>query len=261
MRALRLTLTHWRIAGMNELQYRANFWVQLVHSALALVTGLVAIGLVFRHTTDLVGWSQPELLIVMGIHVMVGGVLRTFVEPNMRRLMTEVEEGTFDYVMTKPLDAQVLSTIREVKLWHLVDVLLGAGVLVYGMLELAAETSWLDIAAFAVTLFAGIVMIYCVWIMITSTAFRVVRSEEVLNLFEGFYQTGRWPVSVYPLWLRGTLTFLVPLAFAITVPAESLSNRLTGGTVALAVGFCAVLLIVTRVVWLFNLRHYSGASA
>ena len=41
MRALRLTFTHWRIAGMNELQYRANFAVQVVHSALALVTGLV----------------------------------------------------------------------------------------------------------------------------------------------------------------------------------------------------------------------------
>ena len=104
-------------------------------------------------------------------------------------------------------------------------------------------------------------MLYCVWFMITSTAFRVVRSEEVLNLFDGFYQTGRWPVSVYPAWLRGTLTFLVPLAFAITIPAEALSGRLRGGTLALALVFTVVLLVVTRAVWLFNLSKYSGASA
>lgn len=261
MRAIRLTLAHWRIAGMNELQYRANLAVQIIHSSLSLVTGLVAIWLVFRHTTDLAGWSQPELLVVMGIHVMVGGVLRSFIEPNMRRLMSEVELGTFDYVMTKPVDAQVLSSIRELRVWHLVDVVLGVIVLGYGLIGLTSDANALDALLFALTLGAGVVMVYCVWLMITSTAFRVVRSEEVLNLFEGFYQTGRWPVSVYPLWLRGTLTFLVPLAFAITVPAESLTGRLGSTTVLLALGFCVVLLLITRAVWLLNLRHYSGASA
>ncbi len=261
MRSLRIAWSHWRISAMNELQYRANFFVQLVHSGLALVTGLVAIWLVFRHTTDLAGWSQPELLIVMGIHVLVGGLLRTFIEPNMRRLMDDVEQGTFDYVVVKPVDAQLLSSVRDVRIWHVVDVVMGAAVLGYGLAELSGTASLLDALAFVVTLLAGMVMIYCVWIMITSTAFRVVRSEEVLNLFDGFYQTGRWPVTVYPLWLRGTLTFLVPLAFAITVPAQALSDRLDGTTVALALGFCVVLLLVTRVVWLVNLRHYSGASA
>lgn len=246
---------------MNELQYRANFAVQLIHSGLALVTGLVAIWLVFRHTTDLAGWTQPELLIVMGIHIFVGAILRTIIEPNMRRLMQEVEQGTFDYVVAKPVDAQVLSSIREIRVWHLVDLVLGAGVLGVGLVQLSASTSFLEVVAFAITLLAGVVMVYGVWLMITSTSFRVVRSETVLNLFDGLYQTGRWPVSIYPLWLRGTLTFLVPLAFAITVPAEALSDRLTSGTVALTIGFGAVVVIVTRLVWKMNLKHYSGASA
>lgn len=246
---------------MNELQYRANFFIQLIHSGLALVTGLVAIGLVFSHTSDLGGWTRPELLIVMGIHVMIGGVLRTFIEPNMRRLMTDVEEGTFDYVVVKPIDAQVLTSIRDVRVWNLVDVVMGLVVLGFGLSELSSTAGVTESAAFVGTLMAGTVMIYCVWLMITSTAFRVVRSEEVLNLFEGLYQTGRWPVTVYPAWLQGTLTFIVPLAFAITVPAESLSGRLSASTVVIAFGFAVVLLIVTRVVWLMNLRHYSGASA
>lgn len=246
---------------MNELQYRANFFVQLIHSGLALVVGLVAIWLVFSYTTDLAGWTRPELLIVMGIHVLLGGVVRSLIEPNMRLLMGDVQEGTFDYVMAKPLDAQLLSSIREVKIWHLVDVILGVIVMVWGIVELGVGASLTDVAAFVVTVVSGAAMIYCVWIMITSTAFRVVRSEEVLNLFEGFYQTGRWPVTVYPTVLRATLTFVIPLAFAITVPAEALSDRLDGTTVALAVGFLLVLALVTRVVWRINLRHYSGASA
>jgi ABC-2 type transport system permease protein len=68
-------------------------------------------------------------------------------------------------------------------------------------------------------------------------------------------------VGLYPGWLRISLTFLVPIAFAVTVPAEALTARLTPETLALAAGFTVVLLIVTRLWWRYGLKHYSGASA
>ena len=75
------------------------------------------------------------------------------------------------------------------------------------------------------------------------------------------YQSGRWPVTIYPGWLRIGLTFLVPIAFAVTVPAEALTSRLTVETLVLALAFAVVLCSVTRWFWRTGLRHYSGASA
>jgi len=75
------------------------------------------------------------------------------------------------------------------------------------------------------------------------------------------YEAGRWPVTLYPAWLRFGLTFLVPVAFAVTVPAEALTGRLTASTAWLAVALAAVLLIVSRCFWKIGLRNYSGASA
>jgi ABC-2 type transport system permease protein len=83
----------------------------------------------------------------------------------------------------------------------------------------------------------------------------------VLELFEGVYQTGRWPVGVYPGWLRYTVTFLVPVAFAVTVPAEAVTSRLEGRTLLLSLAFAAALFALARWFWRFGLRHYSGASA
>ena len=84
---------------------------------------------------------------------------------------------------------------------------------------------------------------------------------SIIELFDGVYQTGRFPVSIYPGWLRIGVTFLVPIAFAITVPAEAVTSRLDWSTVALALGFAAALIAFTRWWWRFGLRHYSGASA
>ncbi len=82
---LGLAWIHFRIGALNEMQYRANFFIQLVNSLIALGTGLVAIALVYSHTEDLGGWTQPELLAVMGVHILVGGVMKTVVQPNMNR--------------------------------------------------------------------------------------------------------------------------------------------------------------------------------
>ncbi|MGO8056015.1 ABC-2 family transporter protein, partial [Rhizobium leguminosarum] len=84
---------------------------------------------------------------------------------------------------------------------------------------------------------------------------------EIAELFDGLYQTGRWPVSIYPIWLRIGVTFIVPIAFAITVPAEAVTSRLGWETVAIAIGFSAALFAATRWWWGFGLRRYSGASA
>jgi len=54
----------------------------------------------------------------------------------------------------------------------------------------------------------------------------------------------------------------VPVAFAITVPAEGLTNRLSGLALPGAVALAVVLLVISRLFWRrVGIRHYSGASA
>ncbi|VAW31977.1 hypothetical protein MNBD_CHLOROFLEXI01-2968, partial [hydrothermal vent metagenome] len=62
-------------------------------------------------------------------------------------------------------------------------------------------------------------------------------------------------------WLRMILTFLVPVAFAVTVPAEAFTARLSLGTFGLSVGLTAVLFLLSSRIWRWGLRNYSGASA
>ena len=261
LRPIRLFGLYARIGALNELQYRANLAIQLFQSAIALGTGLAVLALVFNQTDELAGWSQPELLAVMGVHVLMGGIIGTFIQPNMVRLMEDIRQGTLDFVLTKPEDAQVLITVREVRFWQAVDIVVGAVVLVVAVALLGAAIGFAQAAAFAAALLLGAVMIYCFWLILTIGAFWIVRMDQLVEMFEGVYQAGRWPVTVYPGWLRISLTFLVPIAFAVTVPAEAVTGRLTVETLALAAGFAVLLLVVTRLFWRVGLRRYGGASA
>lgn len=261
LRPLRLFALFFRIGALNELQYRANLAVQVFQSAIALGTGLVVLGLVFGQTSNLGGWTQSELLAVMGVHILMGGVIRTAIQPNMERLMTDVRQGTLDYVLTKPEDAQVMVSVREFRIWQAVDVVVGGVVLAIAVAQLQSGIGLGAGLVFAVALLLGAMMIYCFWLLLTTAAFWIVRMDELHELFEGIYQSGRWPVTIYPGWLRISLTYLVPIAFAVTVPAEALTSRLTIETLALAAAFAVGLFVVTRWFWRIGLRNYSGASS
>lgn len=261
MRPLRLAWLYFRIGSMNELQYRANFFIQLLQSAVAVGTALVVLALVYSQTNELNGWSQSELLVVMGIQIMLGGVIRMSIQPNMQRLIEEVRDGKLDFALTKPEDSQVLVSVRDVRIWQSVDIFAGVAVLGYGIAGLEREVGIGDAVLFPLVLAAGAVMIYCFWLALSTLGFWLVNMWTLTELFEGVYQTGRFPVGIYPGWLRISVTFLVPIAFAITVPAEAVTSRLEWETVLLALAFAVVLFAFTRWWWRFGLRHYTGASA
>ncbi len=219
------------------------------------------LALVYSHTDELNGWSQSELLVVMAIQILLGGVIRMSIQPNMERLMEEVRDGKLDYALTKPEDAQVLISVRDVRIWRSVDIISGAVVLWYGISGLDTSVGLSDALLFVAMLAVGAMTIYCFWLVISTGAFWVVNMWSIVELFDGVYATGRWPVSIYPAWLRFGVTFLVPVAFAVTVPAEAVTSRLDWSTVAIALGFGIVLFGFTRWFWSFGLRRYSGASA
>ncbi len=261
MQGFKLAFNYLRIGILNEFQYRANLFIQILQTFIALGTGLIGLNLVFSQTTSLGGWSEPELLAVMGVFVITGGIIRSAIQPNMERLMEEIQEGTLDYALTKPADAQLLVSVREFRLWQLVDVVTGLIILVIALNQMNWSISIWSVLGFITALFMGAVMIYSFWLIITSTAFWFVRVNEIANLFEGLYAAGRWPLDIYPNWLKYGLTFLVPVAFAISVPSEALTGRLTLQTWLGALALTTFLFILSRIIWKIGLKNYSGASA
>lgn len=261
MHPLRLSLTYLRLGVMNEAQYRANFFIAAFQSLLSVGVGLAVLALVYSHTAELNGWTQSELLVIVGVQILLSGVVHATIQPNMERLIDEVRDGKLDFALTKPQDAQLLVSIRELRLWQMVDVISGAIVVGVGIARLDRSIGVGHALAFLALLLLGALLLYSFWLILATGAFWVVNMWFLADLFEGVYQTGRWPIGIYPGWLRYSMTYLVPIGFAVTVPAQALTNRLHWTTVVVALGFGTALTAFTRLFWRYGLRRYSGASA
>jgi ABC-2 type transport system permease protein len=224
-------------------------------------TGLIVLSIVFGYTDSLNGWSSGELLAVYGVFYFLGGVMGVVIIPNMWQFMQDVREGTLDYTLTKPEDAQVLISVRQFGVWRIIDILLGMIVLGVAIVQLGLEASWATALSFGATLLMGVVMVYSVLLMASTLAFWFVRVWELMEMFQSLFQAGRWPVGMYPEWLRIGLTYLIPVAFAVTVPAQALTGRLSPELLAGTFIFTVALALISRRVWFFGLKYYAGASA
>ena len=126
MNALRLLAIFFRLGAMNEVPYRVNFWIHLLRSTMELGFALFAVLIIFRHTTHLNGWQPVEMVVLMGVWTLMSGLIGVTVQPSMEKLIEDVREGTLDFTLTKPEESQLLVSIRQVRVWRLVDVVLGS---------------------------------------------------------------------------------------------------------------------------------------
>jgi ABC-2 type transport system permease protein len=261
MTYIRLFAAFLKVSVLGETAYRINFFIQLFQSFINLGISLAGLAIIFSYTNTLGGWQPDEVLALVGVYFLVGGIIGLIIQPGMEQFIESVRTGDLDFSLTKPEDSQVLISIQRVDIWKVIDIFLGFGIIIYALFKLGQNVGLLQAAVFIAMLLAGGIILYSFWLVLATISFWFVRVENILVIFQSMYEAGRWPISLYPGWLRYGLTFVVPVAFATTVPVEALTGRLDWQTLLLAIVMAIGLFIAARFFWRFGLKHYSGTSA
>jgi len=262
MHSLRILRAFLSVGVLNIVQYRTDFVIAVLNAVVNLVTQLLGLSVIFSNTADLRGWTADDLLVLIGIHFFISGLVGLVIRPSMEALMEGIRLGTFDFQLTKPADAQLLASARVFAPQALTEVVVGIAVVVFGATRTGLVLDPLAVLFFLVTLVAGFATVYGFLLMLSTMAFWFVKLDNILVIFQALFgNAGRWPVTIFPTWLRPVLTFVVPIAFAVTVPAQALTGQLTLPRALLSVGVAALFLVGSRLFWLVALRRYTGASA
>jgi ABC-2 type transport system permease protein len=80
-------------------------------------------------------------------------------------------------------------------------------------------------------------------------------------MFNSVFQLARYPVGIYPGWLRLVLTWVVPAGMITTVPAQALSGDLSPGMLGGSLAFALMLVLGASTLFRAGLRRYASASS
>jgi viologen exporter family transport system permease protein len=261
MRYLRLLALFARVELQFALEYRANLVLDLFEELIIVVTSLLAVLVLFSHTTVINGWTEGQMIVLLGVYYLIQGMQSVVCEVSFERFMEHVRLGTLDFILIKPLNGQFMVSTRHVQVPQVGQLALGFSLVAVAMAQMGQNVGLTDVAGFVVTLVCGVSLVYCLVLVLSTLAFWFVRVENLLAIYWSFLDAGRFPVDIYPGWLRVTLSTVVPIGIAVTVPAQAIAGRLDlPALLVLLLGTAAVWWFASWF-WRFGLRNYTGASA
>ena len=263
MYSLKLIKSFMRASLQQDLAYRANFWINLLHSFLNLVVAIAAILILFNQIENLNGWTFSSTLGVMAVYLIIGALRGLFIGPSLETLVgmgQEIWNGNFDFSLIRPVNIQFLVTFRIWRFFALLDLGLGVGVLIYAAGQSSDPIIWINWLLFAITLIGATILIYALLLGLSALAFWSP-GFLITWVFDALFQLARYPIGIYPPLVRILLTWIIPIGLITTIPAQALSGQIGIEMVLISLVVAGILLIGASCLFRQGVNRYHSASS
>jgi len=249
----------WSASISAEMEYRMNFLLAAINSLGGLAGGIFGLDLFYRHGASLGNWTWDEALTVFGLFIFLNGITTSILTPNLTRIVEYVHRGTLDFVLLKPIDSQFWLSLRNATPWGLPDMLSGLGILIVAAVR--RDSPAVDVILGFIPLVLAVIVLYSLWFIVGCLSIWYVKVWNATEVLRTFLDAGRYPVAAFPVVVRMFFTFIVPVAFMTTIPAQVMLGQAQMHWLILQAAVAIGLFIFTRYFWRFALRFYTSASS
>ncbi len=265
MKPLHLIGVFIKSSFQRETAFRFNFGINFLHTFLNIAGSLGGLYVVFQNGNSLNGWQYREAMALLGVYLLVLGLKELVIGPGLESLSGlsgELWTGSFDFTLLKPLPEQFHISFRKWNLWSIVDVIAAAVLIIVSLFSGPGINGLHDGSPvlFVLALMISLVLIYSVLLILASAAFWYL-GTPLMWIFDSLIQTGRFPVGIYPGFFRFLLTWVIPVGFVITVPAQALAGTLEPVVLAGGAALAAVLFFIATTFFRISVKKYASASS
>src|ERR1041384_2815930 len=261
MNTLKLLSAFLKVNIQMSLAYRADTVVNILLNLMWLGWELLSLSIIFNNTETIGGWGFGELIGLLGVFRLVHTFMMALIWPNTEKFNQSIRDGSMDYTLLQPVNSMFLVTFSRITIWRFWDLILSAVLIAIGLNMAGDTTTTLDVLVFFLLTISGAIVIYSLWIVLIALTFWFTKFDNNVTILQALLDAGRYPVTVYPVWLRILVTFVVPIAVATTVPLQGLRGDLNLGHVLMFILIGIASFVIASQVWKRGLKQYSGASS
>jgi ABC-2 type transport system permease protein len=249
----------WLTSLASEMEYRANFITASLYSLGQLGGTILTVNILYSKNYHFGDWTREESYLVVALFALLDGISSSALSPNLSRIVSHVQRGTMDFVLLKPLDTQLMLSTRNLTPWGFPNILLALGLIAYTGPRIPLD--WYAYPLGAVSVILSILILYALWFIVATTTIWFTKIWNATEVLRSFIEAGKYPISAYQPAVGFFLTFILPVAFLTTVPAELMVNPAAPAYLLIEAAMAAGLLTVSRLFWKWAIRYYTSASS
>ena len=207
-------------------EYRLNFWLGILANIYSYFITFLNYWIITRRFENIDGWGFADMSILYGINLFTYAIAGTFVWYNAFQLEEEIISGGLDRYLVRPM-----GVIEQLICSRFGDTFVGqvivAGIfLTWAMFKHISLLSIGKVLYFFLILISGTMLQIGAMIVVGSLSFWLNKSTKIGEVF--YYEIRsliHYPLSIYPVWIRYLLTYLLPWAFINYYPALLLLGK------------------------------------
>jgi ABC-2 type transport system permease protein len=261
-RHLRLFLLYFAQYAKVRMAYKADFFIAVFSSMAATVLGFGFVLVLFSKIPKLQDWSFYEVLFLYGFSLIPLGFFN-IVSWNLYEFGDiYIIQGRFDRILLRPVDTLFQILFEKFRLESLQEVITGVAVIGICVNRLGLPWKPSDYLWFVLMVVCGAVIYISVFLSLTAVSFwfedRVGIVPPVFNMLT----FGRYPLTIYNLFIQFLLSWIIPFAFASFYPTTYFLRREAFAAQVHLVPVVAVIFgVLARVVWNGGVRNYSSTGS
>lgn len=244
------------------IEYRADFILGLIGFLLVQGIGIIFISLVFKSIPNLKGWSFYEILFIYGFAQIPRGIDHVFTDQIWMLSGRIIVQGEFDRYLVRPLNPLFQIIVEKFQPDGFGEIIVGTIILVTAWSKIGLEVTVGRIIALIFVILCGTVIYTAIKLAVASIAFWVKFAQSYLYMAYQLSTFVKYPITIYPGWIRGILTFIIPFAFTGYFPAAYILGKgsfVTGVLLTFLVS--ALSIVVAYRIWLWGMSRYESTGS
>ncbi|MEP6994050.1 MAG: ABC-2 family transporter protein [Acidobacteriota bacterium] len=269
MSMFRSLARHGRLFGLYfsqyakaRLEYRLDFFSSVFASFLGTAASFGFLLIVFSRVPAVKGWSFEEMVFLYGFSLIPLGVFNVLSWNLYLFSDRYLIEGRFDRVLVRPVDSVFQVLFEAFRLEALQETVTGAAAVVWASRRLHLVFTPLDLLLFFLWAVFGATIYLAIFVGLTATSFWIEDRIGIVPPVFNLMQFGRYPLTIYDGWIRFTLSFVIPFAFASFYPVVHFLRRGEFAREFWAVPFIAALSVgIALAVWKSGVKRYHSTGS
>jgi ABC-2 type transport system permease protein len=241
----------------------AQILLWTVTDVLAYAGGIVAVLLLAERFNGIAGWSQPQLVLLVGYSTTVSGLQSTFFGYNVAAISRRIGRGQLDHTLVQPQPLLLAFLTEGFSPFSALGILLPGVVLMGLAVEAgaAAVTATL-IGKLAISLAASTVIVLAGAFAIGAAAFWAPRgAEEISTRAHTLLSLTQFPLDPVPRAIRTALVTVIPAGLVAWFPTGALVGRRPEWQWVLTPVVAVVGVAIATLIFKKGLRHYARTGS
>jgi len=245
-----------------RMTYKSDFLVACLTSILATAAGYGFVLVLFTRIPRLQGWRFEEILFIYGFSLLPMGFFN-IVSLNLYEFGdTYIVEGKFDRVLLRPVHSLFQVLFENFRLESMQEIVIGVVAVAYCAARLKIRWTGVNLLLFPFFVLCGAVIYVCTFVIIASMSFwfedRIGLSPPVYNMIP----FGRYPITIYNVFIQFVLSWIVPFAFASFYPTVRFLGRTEFSTKFYLVPVVSIFLAsLALFIWNRGVNHYKSTGS